>query len=465
MSRTIVVARPQLALQCLDDRLCPSVSVAVLDGHILRVLGDDAADQLAIVDQGGGSVVMYIPDHQHFEYRGIDTILVRSGAGDDVVTFARHLPGQSAGGRAVNLIADLGSGDDTFRLTDPGAAGASPNRPLVRVDGGDGRDDVTDIFSGQGGGSGRLFEPNDDVEVNLGRGDDTFTLLLPTSMDAGAASGQQSPLSVEVNGDAGDDTFRTIASRVLIDDPNLLPAVRTRLDVGYDGGPGDDTFDTELVGIAMDAPAQFRMDGGTGRDTFVTSFRGVAVNAPTDLVQSGGGGNDDIRVISGFNPQPDPPARPGLAVNAPLRIDLSGGGGNDDIRVISGFNPQPDPPAVPVLTLNSRLTVRLDGGAGDDVLFADIIPCIRPAGSLAMSSDGGAGDDVVVAAIYVDAMSEPNPAVICRVNGGEGNDLLALVAVDPFETNTRADFRIDGGAGIDTVLVATPNVRIRNCEL
>lgn len=455
MTRSISIARPPLSLQRLDDRLCPSVSVDVLDGHILRVLGDEEANAIAVIDRGGGAIQVAFEGKVKL-FEGIDSVLVRSGGGDDVVTFARHLPGQSTVGRAADLFLDLGAGDDTFRLIDPGAAGASTNSPLVRIDGGDGRDTVGFIYGG-GGGSGRLFEPNDDIEARLGRGDDTFAIQLPVSTGSVAAADGHEGLTVMADGGAGNDTFVTSATEVYIEDPNLRPAVRGAIDLKYDGGAGDDTFDTVLAGVDLDTTASFQMDGGAGRDTFVTSFKGVTFNAPAEYKQFGGGGSDTILNTWAGRP---------VVVNAPLLVDLSGGGGSDDIRVISGFNPQPDPPAAPLLVLNSRLTVRLDGGAGDDVLVADIIPCIRPAGSLTVSSDGGAGDDVVVTAVFVDVeeRSRPGDGVSVTVAGGEGNDRLGLAVVVPEGTGLRTDFRIDGGAGIDTLLFATPNVRVRDCE-
>ena len=147
-----------------------------------------------------------------------------------------------------------------------------------------------------------------------------------------------------------------------------------------------------------------------------------------------------------------------------MALNLSGGGGNDDIRVISGFNPQRDSTAFPVLLLNSRLDIKLDGEAGSDYLFTEVIPCIRPSGSLNITMDGGAGDDFVLATIFVDRMSTVNHNLSCRVNGGEGNDQVGLLALGQLGDPNLASFLIDGGPGIDTVIIALPNVRVRNCE-
>ena len=94
----------------------------------------------------------------------------------------------------------------------------------------------------------------------------------------------------------------------------------------------------------------------------------VDFNAPLSMSNVGGQGKDGIRVIFGFNPQPDPPAMPPLVgVHAPVTLNVNGGLGGDSIAARVGFNPQPDPPASPI-------AVNLLGGGGADSVRFDLLP-------------------------------------------------------------------------------------------
>ena len=120
-----------------------------------------------------------------------------------------------------------------------------------------------------------------------------------------------------------------------------------------------------------------RMDGGAGDDAFQTTFGHVDINAPMTLNQMGGAGRDDIRVICGFNPQPDPPAFPLVSVNATVNMMLDGGWGDDNIAVICGFNPQPDPPSFPEFIVLSSFQLNVLGGQVNDSLAGVLQPAVQ----------------------------------------------------------------------------------------
>lgn len=191
-----------------------------------------------------------------------------------------------------------------------------------------------------------------------------------------------------------------------------------------------------------------------------------------DLIQvSTGDGNDDIRVIYGFNPQPDPPGLPfhvaalqvslgggndsfnssGQLPPGPCRMAVDAGPGNDDIRVIYGFNPQPEPPGD---TLKPSLDLTVSLGNGDDSFTGDIM---LPPGPCRVGVDGGLGNDVVTFRTVIDpnerSIGDPNlRTAVLYANLGAGNDAFNgdfVVPPDPCQV------MVMGGDGADVVSVHT----------
>ncbi len=158
-------------------------------------------------------------------------------------------------------------------------------------------------------------------------------------------------------------------------------------------------------------------------------------------------------------------------------IIVSTGDGNDDVRVIYGFNPQPEPPGD---TLTPSFDLRVSLGAGDDTFVGDIA---FPPGPCRVLVDGSLGNDNVscidhntyglnspngASAIFYanlgagndvfngDFAFPPGPCQVLVV-GGDGNDAVSMhMGVDP---NGRAalnaylpstQFSADLGAGDDT---------------
>ncbi len=189
-----------------------------------------------------------------------------------------------------------------------------------------------------------------------------------------------------------------------------------------------------------------------------------------DLIQvSVGDGDDDIRVIYGFNPQPDPPASPfhvaalqvslgggndsfnssGQLPPGPCRMVFDAGPGNDDIRVIYGFNPQPEPPGD---TLKPSLDLTVSLGDGDDSFTGDIM---LPPGPCRVGVDGGVGNDVVNFRTVIDpnvrSVVDPNVRTAALyANLGAGNDVFNGDFVFPPDP---CRVMVNGGDGADVVSV------------
>lgn len=164
-------------------------------------------------------------------------------------------------------------------------------------------------------------------------------------------------------------------------------------------GDGDDMLHATIDGSAS---VRMAVDLGRGDDASIFELHEVDMPNPVELTVHGGLGGDDIRVICGFNPQPEPPGMPQIAgaLEGPeempaLRLMIDGDEGSDRLQASLSFNPNG----------TRRVTAQLLGGAGKDDLMLDVM--------------------------------------------GISDDLL--------------DALIDGGPGIDTAH-HTANVRVVNCE-
>ncbi|HJT33232.1 MAG TPA: hypothetical protein VJ783_14405 [Pirellulales bacterium] len=328
--------------------------------------------------------------------------------------------------------------------------------------------DQVDVETGDGNDRLSLnLQPASDQDfhlvADLGSGDDTLNAVLvsPGPCRPGEVPGS---LGLAARGGAGNDTFNT----VFVQPGPCMPA-----QVSLDGGAGDDRITTAFLGSDAPSsdddppsPVNLNVQGGDGRDDIRVIFGfnpqpdppampSVFLNTPVQARLDGGRGDDDIRVIYGFNPQPDPPAK--LFVNAPMDIAATGGQGDDDIRVIYGFNPQPDPPAipsagdfaaVPAVQINAPVTMNVDGGAGDDNIGFNAVWDVNAGGSTEVNLRGGLGSDRMQGGwsnhIAAGATSSVN------MNGGSGDDLLRFDYVDAIVDGT-LDVALDGGDGSDVI--------------
>lgn len=277
---------------------------------------------------------------------------------------------------------DLGDGDDTFTLT-----GATP----ATVSDGPGRDTVA-------GGSG------DDVFL-AGAGNDAYTG--GSGSDRVDFSARTAPVVADLAaGGAEGDTFTTVEALIGgsgDDDLTGNSGANT-----LDGGPGDDVLDG--------AGGADALEGGAGFDTADYASRTVAITADADGSGDDGASNerDDVRPsverILG-----------GSAGDTLTGTSLVGNGGNDRLTGTSG---------------NDALT----GGTGDDTLTGAAGDDALDAGDGNDTLTGGDGHDVLTAGsgtdkAYGDAGDD-------RLTGGDGADTL--------EGGT-GDDALDGGAANDTL--------------
>lgn len=130
------------------------------------------------------------------------------------------------------------------------------------------------------------------------------------------------------------------------------------------------------------------------------------------------------------------------------RILVSTGLGNDDVRVIHGFNPQPDPPGDQWRSLELRVSL----GAGDDTFAADMQV---PSGRVTVGVDAGAGNDAVTFRTVIGPSDRPETAgdgsvrdVMLYASLGDGNDSFNGDLAFPPDP---CKLIVTGGGGVDSI--------------
>jgi hypothetical protein len=127
-----------------------------------------------------------------------------------------------------------------------------------------------------------------------------------------------------------------------------------RIDIAT--GSGIYTIDTNILGSV---PVAMTTSAGPGNISDIYELQDVEhMSLPSTFVFNGGLGFDDIKVIYGFNPQPEPPG----VVGEPVSVKIGGvGGTNADVE----YNFQPSSPGgpgdPPVFDIPLDTTIRTTG--------------------------------------------------------------------------------------------------------
>jgi hypothetical protein len=243
-------------LEFLSDRITPSCTVA-LEGGVLRIEGDHLSNTIEIVDDGT-TVTVTCDGGTAEEFTDVETIEVRAGNGQDVVTYDLTI---ADGGTAVTRTVDvkLGNGIDSFNgsvtgtllegsAVDVSVKGCNGKDALgfdvagdvnagatldVLLKGGNGRDEVLSSYAG-------ILLGDLTWGIEGGNGKDTLEALM--TFDAGSTG----TANVEVRGERAPD-FMTL----LVTDNTIVD----------DGDPA--TEDVSTLG----AESSFTVFGGTHPDT------------------------------------------------------------------------------------------------------------------------------------------------------------------------------------------------------
>jgi len=402
-------------LEVLEDRRCPAVTMRVLEGHILEVMGDQGNNRIEIHRIPEQLRVM-ADDAPPRMFTGIDTIRVNTWAGDDSVRFFFE-PDMPPSQMGFSFSADLGAGNDSFFLFVPAESSLpAVQMPVLRVTvmGGAGNDSSRTFIGSSERGLGRELGCAVFLDYHGGAGNDFFDTQF-----ANTGLGQ---CYVTEYGDAGQDHFQTSLTNV------ILPAVQR--------GPSFSAL----------------LDGGDGNDqiSMITDFHRMASSelpaVQFNLDIEGGSGNDAIHYM-----------KRGATVHTEIAI-LNGGLGNDTIIEAAA--------AGIISAVGSVDRTEMDGGAGDDLLMFFDLP--TDAGtvlgySYELTMHGGAGNDTLIADVSYFGPGQPGDTASILEYGDGGDDQHILLANSgPFAT-----LLIDGGLGTDGGLSPSshsPNVTVINCE-
>jgi hypothetical protein len=370
----------------------------VIFQQLSLVMPDKLPASLVVTDDRHWGIDVILNGHDLGTFHDIHSVEIHTGSGDDTIDY------RVAGGvgSPADLLADLGTGADTFTLNALPAVQDQPSAKPWDIDVHTvaGRKDVSAKIDG--------LLPAVQMGVELGAGHNVVNLAFDHIEHSPA------PSAVTLKGGPGDNdihiTYGFNPQPPALSEPNRESPITTTID----GGTGTNNID---VSYLFTCPA----DPST-----------VPLNIPLRTNVTGGGGGNDIRVIFACFPVVGTQSSlSSVQIDAPIEVNVLGGKHSDTILMEFLGQPTSDSPGTQ-LVLNSRFSMRLEGGDGGDRIEAGLF-----------------------------FASESRGVVDAEVRGGRGDDVLMLAILGIADPNLHA--QIDGGEGFD-VAVATRNVLVRNCE-
>src|SRR5262245_33204334 len=333
--------RPRL--EALENRWCPSIVYQF--GATLFVLGDQGANEVAIVDSGTGDVSVAADGGDPRTFSRVGEVVVLTDGGDDIVNYQVGNPdfiGNPEFHPAAFMM-DFGDGSDRGALIaySPTDHSGTGNTWTGNVRAGTGDDIVT--LNGSG-------FPAFALTFDFGAGNDMGIF--------GIIDDNKMPVSEELalSGDTGNDDIRVTCG--IIDDNKLpAPAVETAaamvnvpgVTVNVDGGQGQDAVQVDYHFSVTPGPSE--LPPGPCRIALNTFLRG-------------GTGDDELRVTFAHDfpldrrtsPEGTVPA---VVLAAPVIVDMSGDQGNDMAILLVGPETPAALGAAPLAVSDFR--ARLDG--------------------------------------------------------------------------------------------------------
>jgi hypothetical protein len=259
------------------------------------------------------------------------------------------------------------------------------------------------------------------IRTDMGSGDDTLSLGLPSTTDTAALSG-------EVTLGPGANAFTLTQGAAMTEG---------QVTVDIEGGAGIDTVTLYPTAIVSKGRMHVSAFLGEGNDRFVTSLDLALFDLASDgnlfLSADGSAGNDFFAVTRNATT----PSNTRIADTANFDVRLRGGPGQD------------------------TMTIDLGAGGIDEFTGA----------AIRLRADGGAGTDTMTFALDSDDAGAPfGPGQYdVAVTGGAANDVLNVThsAVGAV-TYLQGAMILDGGAGTaDTCTVggtSSASLHLLNCE-
>jgi hypothetical protein len=325
------------------------VRVTVLDGHILRLLGDDTASRIDLTDDGLGTIQVLLDDDALRVYSGIDRIEVLTAGGDDVVRYQIGDPDLIGPPslRPADLMVDLGNGDDTL-VVDAARGWSGPSPWHIAVAGGR----VEHANFAFADGSAGL-----DLEDRLASQTSTIDLRINATAAAAAPGARW---NIRFFSEGGTDTVASFCDGASVGHKHFNTALALSLI-----GDGNDTLNATYRNVEIDAAQSLFCPDD---NTFAMTFQNVLVNARLEVRFTGGSGPGGPGSTVEFNntePMPVP-------LDGSLVMTAHSGPVEDAIRVVFDFRPVSPSPGMPQ-DFHGDVAFHVPHGDSWSVLF-DIYP-------------------------------------------------------------------------------------------
>lgn len=276
----------KLDLEQLERRDCPScTAIQSATSGAMTIRGDNAANNIAVVDHGNGSVDVTC-DTTVAAFTGVTRVVISARGGADTVNYSTD----ADAGVALHVVIDLGAGNDTalVDLSD-GGANAVLADVSVRVTASGGDDDV-DVEIG----------PTTDATVeaflDLGIGNDVAGLFIDGDL-------KNSDLVLTVIGGRGNDRIDMVSQDSSQDPLPIVVDSTSNIDAILEGDSGNDDIYLDVTfADDSDGSAILDVSGGTGSDTlalltFNEAGDALPDNVAIDALLDGGFGIDTCDVV------------------------------------------------------------------------------------------------------------------------------------------------------------------------
>lgn len=453
------VSRPpqaSLQVEALEARWCLSqTTVALIDGHVLSITGDnlannveivqnDETDMLTVTDRGGAVV-----QTTSFNSSQIDKVVVDLQGGNDIFKYVLANDTNFTFAKQLNIA--LGDGTDEANLDFRGAFfgdHAGEDRLLanldITVDAGMGDDYVVGDFNGKDGGFLTF-------RALMGDGTDFARASLYADVTAGAY------VLFDLQGGAGldglitENNFGRTGMRTM--NISADSTVSIKMDGGLDddvlGSPDDFIYTYETFAGKVDGGLYLDLHGGLGNDEIHCDLiRPRSDSTGFIYVRADGDdGDDDVSAAL----QSD-------LYGADVYFSIQGSAGNDELRShnsfdrYAGLTGKEDDIEIGV---TSHFWIRMDGGDGRDLIGATYSGYIY--GVLNLDLHGDASNDEVRADVVIASTS--HGCLNANVQGENGNDRMACELTVYDDANMQCiNATLQGNDGFDGLIAATRNL-------
>lgn len=457
-----------LQVEALESRWCPSqTTVALIDGHILSITGDDLANTVGIfqndqantldvIDLGGAT-----PRTTSFTSSQIDQIVVDLKGGDDDFRWVLASDTNLTFTKQANILLGDGIDDALIDFRGGGSSGIVGTTRLranlnITVDAGANDDEVLGHFAGPQGTrlnfTALMGDGDDDVLANL------WGPVSSASFDVGGGFSilQKGTVLFDLQGGAGNDEFATVNSF----GPDGFGSVNVdffcNFTIKMDGGIGDDSLggsEQLLEGGfyhgKIAGSLRFDLNGGAGNDEihFDLMLKPFSTGAVTFMAQ-GGADSDNISVA----------LRRDLFGGIDVLFDIDGGADDDTLTTVNSIDVVAGG-AVDAIDIGagSSLTIKTNGGEGRDTINVGYGGHLIDGAALILDVHGGAGNDDVTANVKQGGIS--NGSLNAVVQGDSDHDVMSFVlAVEPTATLQIINASLQGNDGFDRLRFASPGV-------